>query len=69
MNRLNEKKVFKKEDYTGKLGNDLVCPECKTPISGEFLISRLSDFDILVCDKCLKRFRLNYSINGIEPEN
>ena len=66
---LNEKRKYKKEDYTGNLGNDIVCPECKSPISGEFLISRLSDFDIIVCENCLKRFRINYSINSMEAEN
>ena len=30
-----KKKGFKKEEYSGKLDNDLVCPECKNPISSE----------------------------------
>jgi len=61
-----KKKGFKKEEYSGKLDNDLVCPECKNPISSEILLSRLDDFDIMHCGFCSKAYRVNYIIKSIE---
>jgi len=64
-----KKKVYKKEEYSGKLGNDLVCPECKNPISSEFLLSRVDDFEIIRCGHCSKVFRVSYIIKTLELED
>ena len=64
-----KKKGYKKEEYSGKLDNDLVCPECKYPISSEILLSRLDDFDIMHCGFCSKVFRVSYMIKSLELED
>jgi len=64
-----KKKGYKKEEYSGKLDNDLVCPECKYPISSEILLSRLDDFDIMHCGFCSKVFRVSYIIKSLELED
>ena len=61
-----KKKAYKKDEYTSKLDSDLVCPECKNPISSEILLSRLDDFDIMHCGFCSKAFRVSYIIKSLE---
>ncbi len=61
-----KKKGYKKDEYSGKLDNDLVCPECKNPISSKILLSRVNDFDIMRCGFCSKAFRVSYIIESLE---
>ena len=64
-----KKNGYKKEEYSGKLDDDLICPECKYPISSEILLSRLDDFDIMHCGFCSKVFRVSYMIKSLELED
>jgi hypothetical protein len=64
-----KRKGYKKEEYAGKLDNDLVCPECKNPISSEIFLSRLDDFDIMRCGFCSRAYKVSYIITSVELED
>jgi len=61
-----KKNGYKKEEYSGKLDDDLICPECKNPISSEILLSRLEDFEIIQCGFCSKAYKVRYIIKSVE---
>lgn len=61
-----KKNGYKKEEYSSKLDDGLICPECNYPISSEILLSRLDDFEIIQCGFCSKSYRVRYIIKSVE---